>query len=113
MRSVSWILTLLQCSWFYSLFRHVFKNVIPVAIFFNIVILFSGMWQWQNSSQASDSGPGSSGSSAGPPTGGPPGSQGPQGPGQPQELTDMLQMLQDQGGTTSFEDLNMFNTSFE
>jgi hypothetical protein len=25
----------------------------------------------------------------------------------------MLQMLQDQGGTTSFEDLNMFNTSFE
>ncbi|KAF4520745.1 hypothetical protein B566_EDAN007374 [Ephemera danica] len=74
----------------------------------------AGMWQWQNSSQASDSGPGSSGSSAGPPTGGPPVTQGgPPGPGQPQELTDMLQMLQDQGGTTSFEDLNMFNTNFE
>lgn len=33
---------------------------------------------------------------------------------QPQELSDMLQML-DQGGATSFEDLNinMFNTNFE
>lgn len=67
------------------------------------------MWQWQNSSQASDSGPGSSSSSAGPP----PGPSGPGGPTQPQELTDMLQMLQDQSGTASFEELNMFNTSFE
>ncbi|CAG9817032.1 unnamed protein product [Phaedon cochleariae] len=31
---------------------------------------------------------------------------------QPHELSDMLQML-DQGGAASFEDLNMFNTTFE
>lgn len=36
------------------------------------------------------------------------------GPGtQPQELSDMLQMLQDQGGSSGFEELNMFNTNFE
>ncbi|XP_047354498.1 aryl hydrocarbon receptor nuclear translocator homolog isoform X2 [Vespa velutina] len=36
------------------------------------------------------------------------------GPGtQPQELSDMLQMLQDQGGASGFEELNMFNTNFE
>ncbi|KAJ8950331.1 hypothetical protein NQ318_021191 [Aromia moschata] len=54
---------------------------------------------WQGSAQTSESGPGSSGS--GPPP-------------QPQnhELSDMLQML-DQGAPTSFEDLNMFNTTFE
>ncbi|XP_059479772.1 aryl hydrocarbon receptor nuclear translocator homolog isoform X3 [Neocloeon triangulifer] len=69
----------------------------------------SAMWQWQNSSQASDSGPGSSSSSAGPP----PGPSGPGGPTQPQELTEMLQMLQEQSGTGNFEDLNMFNTNFE
>ncbi|RLU24817.1 hypothetical protein DMN91_002907 [Ooceraea biroi] len=36
------------------------------------------------------------------------------GPGaQPQELSDMLQMLQDQGGSSGFEELNMFTTNFE
>nr|CAD7395976.1 unnamed protein product [Timema cristinae] len=79
-----------------------------------------GMWAWQGSSQTSDSGPGSSGSGGHP--GGPgvpvsagPGNavqSGPGGPPQQQELSDMLQML-DQGGATSFEDLNMFNTTFE
>ncbi|CAH1103264.1 unnamed protein product [Psylliodes chrysocephalus] len=53
---------------------------------------------WQNSTQASEAGPGSSGS-------GPP-------PQPPHELSDMLQML-DQGGAASFEDLTMFNTTFE
>ncbi|XP_017769795.1 PREDICTED: aryl hydrocarbon receptor nuclear translocator homolog isoform X2 [Nicrophorus vespilloides] len=57
-------------------------------------------WTWQGSSQGSDSGgPGSSGS-------------GPPPQSQPHELSDMLQML-DQSGTASFEDLNMFNTTFE
>lgn len=57
-------------------------------------------WTWQGSSQGSDSGgPGSSGS-------------GPPPPPQPHELSDMLQML-DQSGAASFEDLNMFNTTFE
>ncbi|XP_066591882.1 aryl hydrocarbon receptor nuclear translocator homolog isoform X2 [Prorops nasuta] len=32
---------------------------------------------------------------------------------QPQELSEMLQMLQDQGGASGFEELNMFNTNFE
>ncbi|XP_026666608.1 aryl hydrocarbon receptor nuclear translocator homolog isoform X3 [Ceratina calcarata] len=36
-----------------------------------------------------------------------------QGGTQPQELSDMLQMLQDQGGASGFEELNMFNTNFE
>ncbi|RZB41635.1 aryl hydrocarbon receptor nuclear translocator -like, partial [Asbolus verrucosus] len=55
---------------------------------------------WQGSGQSSDSGgPGSSGS-------------GPPPQPQPHELSDMLQML-DQGGAASFEDLNMFNTTFE
>lgn len=54
---------------------------------------------WQSSTQTSESGPGSSGS--GPPT-----------QAQPHELTDMLQML-DQSGPSGFEDLNMFNTTFE
>ncbi|XP_046399631.1 aryl hydrocarbon receptor nuclear translocator homolog isoform X2 [Ischnura elegans] len=82
----------------------------------------TGMWQWQGSAgQSSDVGPGSSGGAAGghaapgaPGAGGAhPSAGGPGGPpGQQQELTDMLQML-DQGGTTTFEDLNMFNTTFE
>ncbi|XP_063929081.1 aryl hydrocarbon receptor nuclear translocator homolog isoform X2 [Zophobas morio] len=56
---------------------------------------------WQGgSNQASESGgPGSSGS-------------GPPQQPQPHELSDMLQML-DQGGAATFEDLNMFNTTFE
>ncbi|XP_067013436.2 aryl hydrocarbon receptor nuclear translocator homolog isoform X2 [Anabrus simplex] len=80
----------------------------------------AGMWAWQGSSQASDSGPGSSGSgghpggSGGPVAAGAANSSQPGtgGPPQQQELSDMLQML-DQGGGTSFEDLNMFNASFE
>jgi aryl hydrocarbon receptor nuclear translocator len=78
------------------------------------------MWAWQGSGQPSDSAPGSSGSaghtgaSGGTVTaGGAAPGQGSGGPPQQQqELSDMLQML-DQGGATSFEDLNMFNTSFE
>lgn len=57
-------------------------------------------WAWQGSSQGSDSG-GAGSSGSGPP---------PQP--QPHELSDMLQML-DQSGAASFEDLNMFNTTFE
>lgn len=57
-------------------------------------------WTWQSSNQGSNSGgPGSSGS-------------GPPQQPQPHELSDMLQML-DQSGATSFEDLNMFTTTFE
>jgi len=78
------------------------------------------MWAWQGSGQPSDPAPGSSGSaghtgaSGGTVTaGGAASGQGSGGPPQQQqELSDMLQML-DQGGATSFEDLNMFNTSFE
>lgn len=67
------------------------------------------MWGWQNTNQAADPGPGSSGSGSH--------TAVPVVPGNPQsgqELSDMLQML-DQSGTTSFEDLNinMFNTPFE
>ncbi|XP_075217529.1 aryl hydrocarbon receptor nuclear translocator homolog tgo isoform X3 [Lycorma delicatula] len=67
-----------------------------------------GMWSWQGASQAPESGtgPGSSGSgngNGGPPTGNPP----------QQELSDMMMQMLDQGAATSFEDLNMFNTTFE
>lgn len=57
-------------------------------------------WAWQGSSQGSDSG-GAGSSGSGPPP-------------QPQlhELPDMLQML-DQSGPATFEDLNMFSTTFE
>lgn len=58
-------------------------------------------WTWQGTSQASD--PGGPGSSSSVP---------PHQPHNPHELSDMLQML-DQSGAASFEDLNMFNTSFE
>lgn len=58
-------------------------------------------WTWQSTSQASD--PGGPGSSSSVP---------PHQPHNPHELSDMLQML-DQSGAASFEDLNMFNTSFE
>lgn len=81
------------------------------------------MWGWQNPNQPGDPGQ----STSGPPTavhphpavvanagghGQPGGGHGQQPQGQ--ELSDMLQML-DQGGGTSFEDLNihMFNTPFE
>lgn len=78
-------------------------------------ISVAGMWTWQSSNQGSESGQGSSGSGAHPggPTQGAPAQQpAQQQPTQGQELSDMLQML-DQGGSTTFEDLNMFNTTFE
>nr|XP_008190730.1 PREDICTED: aryl hydrocarbon receptor nuclear translocator homolog isoform X3 [Tribolium castaneum] len=56
-------------------------------------------WQGSSSQTSESGGPGSSGS-------------GPPPQPQPHELSDMLQML-DQGGAASFEDLNMFNTTFE
>lgn len=68
------------------------------------------MWAWQNAGQGQDSGAGSSNSAPG--AGGGGGGPGPGGAAGGQELSDMLQML-DQGGASSFEDLNMFNTSFE
>lgn len=83
----------------------------------------TGMWAWQGGPTASGgptgssneagqgSAPGGSGSATHPPQGGP-GPNGQQPPGQQHELSDMLQML-DQGGSTTFEDLNMFNTTFE
>lgn len=55
-------------------------------------------YQWTSWQNSSESAAGSS-------------SSGPPQP-QPHELSDMLQML-DQGGAASFEDLNMFNTTFE
>ena len=61
------------------------------------------MWQWQNA------GTGQEGAATAPPnTTGP--QAGPQGPG---ELQDMLQMLDHHAAAAPFEDLNMFNTSFE
>lgn len=69
------------------------------------------MWTWQSSNQGTESEAGSSGPAGHPVAPGPPG-QGPAPGQQPQELSDMLQML-DQGGATSFEDLNMFTTTFE
>lgn len=67
------------------------------------------MWSWQGANQAADSGPSSSG-----PSGGAGSSAGPQtGQPQPQELSDMMMQMLDQGAATSFEDLNMFNTTFE
>lgn len=70
------------------------------------------MWAWQGSNQGSESEPGSSGPTGHSVAPGPPPGQGPAPGQQPQELSDMLQML-DQGGATSFEDLNMFTTTFE
>ncbi|XP_054279287.1 aryl hydrocarbon receptor nuclear translocator homolog isoform X3 [Macrosteles quadrilineatus] len=62
-----------------------------------------GMWSWQGPNQAGEAGPGSSGGGGG----------GPTGAGPPGELSDMMMQMLDQGAATSFEDLNMFNTSFE
>lgn len=75
------------------------------------------MWAWQGANQTSDSGAGTAGPAGHPGTGTNPGpgpnpGQQQQQQQQPQELSEMLQML-DQGGTTSFEDLNMFTTTFE
>lgn len=68
-----------------------------------------GMWSWQGTNQTSESGPGSSGSGGGGPnSAGPPGN-----PPQTHELSDMMMQMLDQGAASSFEDLNMFNTSFE
>ncbi|XP_068984707.1 aryl hydrocarbon receptor nuclear translocator homolog isoform X4 [Bombus flavifrons] len=72
-----------------------------------------GMWGWQSQQHQA---PQQDGGQSNPQVTGqaqqPHPSQG--GPGtQPQELSDMLQMLQDQGGASGFEELNMFNTNFE
>ncbi|XP_015429561.1 PREDICTED: aryl hydrocarbon receptor nuclear translocator homolog isoform X3 [Dufourea novaeangliae] len=72
-----------------------------------------GMWGWQSQQHQA---PQPDGGQSNPQVTGQPQpphpSQG--GPGtQPQELSDMLQMLQDQGGASGFEELNMFNTNFE
>ncbi|XP_039310047.1 aryl hydrocarbon receptor nuclear translocator homolog isoform X3 [Solenopsis invicta] len=71
-----------------------------------------GMWGWQSQQHQTQQPDGQTGAQvsaqAQPPH------PGQAGPGtQPQELSDMLQMLQDQGGSSGFEELNMFNTSFE
>lgn len=70
---------------------------------FFIQLCFAGMWSWQGPNQAGEAGPGSSGGGGG----------GPTGAGPPGELSDMMMQMLDQGAATSFEDLNMFNTSFE
>ncbi|XP_070171119.1 aryl hydrocarbon receptor nuclear translocator homolog isoform X1 [Polyergus mexicanus] len=72
----------------------------------------AGMWGWQNQQHQTPQPDGQTGAQvaaqAQPPH------PGQAGPGtQPQELSDMLQMLQDQGGSSGFEELNMFNTNFE
>ncbi|XP_053984485.1 aryl hydrocarbon receptor nuclear translocator homolog isoform X3 [Hylaeus anthracinus] len=72
-----------------------------------------GMWGWQSQQHQT---PQQDGGQSNPQVTGqaqpPHPAQG--GPGtQPQELSDMLQMLQDQGGASGFEELNMFNTNFE
>ncbi|XP_011863098.1 PREDICTED: aryl hydrocarbon receptor nuclear translocator homolog isoform X2 [Vollenhovia emeryi] len=71
-----------------------------------------GMWGWQSQQHQTQQPDGQTGpqvsAQAQPPH------PGQAGPGtQPQELSDMLQMLQDQGGSSGFEELNMFNTNFE
>ncbi|XP_020277488.1 aryl hydrocarbon receptor nuclear translocator homolog isoform X3 [Pseudomyrmex gracilis] len=68
-----------------------------------------GMWGWQQQHQTPQpDGQTNAQVAAQPPH------PGQAGPGtQPQELSDMLQMLQDQGGSSGFEELNMFNTNFE
>ncbi|XP_076544360.1 aryl hydrocarbon receptor nuclear translocator homolog tgo isoform X3 [Osmia lignaria lignaria] len=72
-----------------------------------------GMWGWQSQQhQAPQQDGGQSNPQVAAQAQPPHPSQG--GPGtQPQELSDMLQMLQDQGGASGFEELNMFNTNFE
>lgn len=79
-----------------------------------LTILFVGMWGWQGQQHqtpqqdAAQSNPQVAGQTQ------PPHPTQAGGPGtQPQELSDMLQMLQDQGGASGFEELNMFNTNFE
>lgn len=61
----------------------------------------TGLWTWQGQAQPENQGSGSSGNHA---VGGTPGQ-----PNQPHELSDMMMQMLDQGGTTTFEDLNMFN----
>lgn len=74
------------------------------------------MWGWQGQQHQGPHQSQQDGGQAGTPVSaqsqGPHPSQGGPGP-QPQELSDMLQMLQDQGGASGFEELNMFNTNFE
>lgn len=71
-----------------------------------------GMWGWQGQQHQTPQPDGQAGAQvatqAQPPH---PAQAGPAT--QPQELSEMLQMLQEQGSSTTFEELNMFNTSFE
>ncbi|KAG7206403.1 hypothetical protein KM043_003764 [Ampulex compressa] len=72
-----------------------------------------GMWGWQSQQHQA---PQQDGGQSNPQVAGQaqPAHPAQGGPGtQPQELSDMLQMLQDQGGASGFEELNMFNTNFE
>ncbi|XP_024875953.1 aryl hydrocarbon receptor nuclear translocator homolog isoform X2 [Temnothorax curvispinosus] len=71
-----------------------------------------GMWGWQSQQHQTQQPDGQTGPQV--PAQAQPPHPGQAGPGtQPQELSDMLQMLQDQGGSSGFEELNMFNTNFE
>lgn len=71
-----------------------------------------GMWGWQSQQHQAPQPDGQTGAQVAAQAQPPHPTQA--GPGtQPQELSDMLQMLQDQGGSSGFEELNMFNTNFE
>ncbi|XP_032680190.1 aryl hydrocarbon receptor nuclear translocator homolog isoform X3 [Odontomachus brunneus] len=71
-----------------------------------------GMWGWQSQQHQTPQSDGQAGAQVA--TQAQPPHPGQAGPGtQPQELSDMLQMLQDQGGSSGFEELNMFTTTFE
>ncbi|RZF43984.1 hypothetical protein LSTR_LSTR007256 [Laodelphax striatellus] len=67
-----------------------------------------GMWSWQGGTRQTTSEPGGPGGVAAPGGGAPP-----PPPQQQQELSDMMMQMLDHGAATSFEDLNMFNTTFE
>lgn len=88
----------------YKTFHCAKLHTIKMVLFFLL-----GMWGWQQQHQTPQpDGQTNAQVAAQPPH------PGQAGPGtQPQELSDMLQMLQDQGGSSGFEELNMFNTNFE
>lgn len=79
----------------------------------SFILRFPGMWGWQSQQHQTPQSDGQAGAQvatqAQPPH---PGQTGP-GTQPPQELSDMLQMLQEQGGSSGFEELNMFTTTFE
>lgn len=83
----------------------------PYKITNTRILRCPGMWGWQSQHQTPQP-DGQAGAQVA--TQAQPPHPGQAGPGtQPQELSDMLQMLQDQGGSSGFEELNMFTTSFE